>query len=272
MEAQEQNSSTEQNLDNNQASEGASDVSVPSTNTAQTASTKAGKNVEQGGQDWSTKYTTLEKSYNELRKKLSEQGAERNEYRKQFEALTTQQKQILEALAKATERPYDPDQFMEEFKTQGPTYLQKLVEEKLNKEKQTFQEELGGLKEELEALQIERAVEARKQNKEKYPNFAELESEMAAIFNANANFYLQLPLNDRVDALYNQAVLRHSQEALKVAGELGKKQAQAELANEAKSGVAGGGKATGSSAADFSKMSASDMRKHFVSQIGEAQD
>jgi hypothetical protein len=247
---------------------------VPSTSEpATTATAKNGPGTEQVGQDWPVKYTTLEKSYNELRKKLQEQGTERNQYRNKLETLEKQQAQILQHIAKLTERPYDPDQFMEELRTQGPKALDGLVQKPLSELKSQYDQRLADSDNKYRTLETRYEIQERKLNPEKYPDFAKLESEMTQAFlNGGLPFPTgpEVPIGEVIDSLYNYVRLQHSQDAIKAAEQLGHKKAEAELAREAHTGVAGGGKTAGLSVVDYEKMPLAKLREIAVKQFGEA--
>jgi hypothetical protein len=68
-----------------------------------------------------------------------------------------------------------------------------------------------------------------------------------------------------VDYLYNLAKLQHSQDAIDEAGKRGLAKANQQLATEAQTAVAGGGKSTSASPVDPNSMSSESLKKHFQS-------
>lgn len=219
--------------------------------------------------NWKEKFESQERSYNELRRKLQLQGQERNEFRKQAESQTATLKQLAEAVAALQHKDsYDPDQFMEDLRAQGPQYVLGLIQKEREKILADTNAQVNNLSGLVTELRTERAVERRKANKEQYPDFADLEHDMAQVYLANkALFDSQYEdLDEKIDALYNAAKLQRSPDALKQAEALGRKKTEEELAREAHAAGASGGKAGAVSVPDPSQMSASQLREYFAKQ------
>lgn len=232
------------------------------------------------GRNWKQDYNGLvklreqeQKNYNELRRKLVSQGTERNQFEKQVSELTSQVKSLGEAFAKATKQPYDPDQFMETLRTQGPDYILGLLGEREKAMAENFQKSLGDMSSRMRKMQVSSVVKDRRADSSNYPDFSKLEPTMSGIMEQlRADFKAGLLPNDPdnvdpeelTDYLYNLARLQHSQDAIKAAEAEGAQKARSELAREAETSVAGGGKNAGSSAPDHGNMSAAQIRKHFI--------
>lgn len=217
--------------------------------------------------NWEEKYKTVDESYRQLRKKLQEQGAEKNEYKKRFESLEAMLKRLGEEQAKLIhQETYDPDQFVEELRAKGPQYFVDLLKKQRDELLAGTTEEINSLKTQIAQVSIERALESRRANSKTYPDFAALEDDMNEIYNANkalfdGNFE---SLDEKIDALYNAAVLKRSPDAIKKAEALGRKQTEEELAREAHSGGAGGGGTGAQAAPDPRNMSADQLKKFFA--------
>ena len=215
-----------------------------------------------------------DKSYTEMRKWTTRVAQENSAMRQQLDTLKNQQTQILEALNKATERPHDPDQFMEELRTQGPNYFKSLFSKEKEALEQSFVTQLQERDQVIRKLEIDSAIKDRRADPKTYPDFQKLEAEMKDTFlEGNLPFDPNnLSTDELIDSLYNLVTLRHSQEAINAAEQLGRSKAEAELARESATTVAGGGKHVGTAVPDFSKMSSSDpkFRQWFVDKFGEA--
>ena len=253
---------------------------------ATTAPAKAGDATGQSAtKNWEEEYKNaqkasqlLEKNYAELRRKLVSQGTERNQFQGQVEALTNQVKQLGEALAKATETPYDPDQWMNTLKTQGPKAIEAEFQRLMQSKDQAYNEKISGMESKLRARDVKAEVTERQGNAKDFPNFKELEPEMMKIMEGLREDFkagvLQVDpdtvdVPELIDHLYTLARAKHIPDALKAAEEAGKAQATQELAREAQSGVAGGGKHTSTQAPNLDKMSIEEERAYWVKQLGE---
>lgn len=252
-------------------------VAPVTSDVASTAAANKGTAPEQVGQDPSVvKYQALEKNYNELRRKMNEQGTERNQYKRQMESLQQQQAQILETLQKATQRPYNPDEFMESLRTQGPEFLKEHINAPITELKAAHEAYRAEIEDKYRSLEVRHEIQDRKINTDKYPDFSKLESEMTKAFNEGGLPFdtgPEVPVGQLLDSLYNYVKLQHSQDAFKAAEHIGRQKEKAELTREAQTGVAGGGKSAGTSVVNpGSFKNAAEMRKFFVDQIGETRD
>ncbi len=217
--------------------------------------------------NWKEKHESIERNFNELRRKLQLQGNEKNEYKKQFEAQQATLKQLTEAIASLQhDKTYDPDQFMEEFRAQGPKYLTDLLQKEREKLLADTNSKVESLSSTVTELRTERSIERRRGDAENYPDFKQMEADMAKLYIANrALFDSQYEdQEDKLDALYNAVKLQRSPDALKQAEALGRKKSEEELAREAHASGAGGGKAGAVSAPDPSRMTSEQLREYFA--------
>lgn len=230
------------------------------------ASGQTGQNWEQEYKRIADLYQKREQSYNELRKKLNAQGSEKNAYAKELQDIKERNARIEEMLRKATTPQHDPAKFSEELSARGPEYILDLVKQHKDQIVGEYEKKLASIESNFQKEQNNRAVNQRIADPENYPNFKELSPVMAELYQANMEFFdSNYPsVDDRLDALYTATKLQHSQDAIKKAQELGKSQAEAELAREAHTGVAAGGKQTAPRAIDPSKMTSQQLRDYLT--------
>ncbi len=223
---------------------------------------------EQSVKDWQKEYDTINKSYNELRQKLQLQGREKNEAKARFDNLEKTLKQLSEGMAPLLHKEtYNPDQFMEDLRSQGPQFLQNLIQKQREALLAETDSKVSGLSATVTQLQTERAVERRMTDSATYPDFKALEPDMVKVYESNrALFDSQYEnLEDKIDALYNAARLQRSPDALKQAEALGRKTAETELAREAHAAGAGGGKAGVVTTPSLKGATAAQLKEHFRS-------
>ncbi len=250
-----------------------SDTSAAATNplNVSTQAPAAGAPNVEPEKDWKAEYSKVDselkkinQSYAEARKLIAAQGAEKNDYRRRFEGIETTQKQLVEALEKVFNRSqYNPDEFMENLRTQGPDFLKSQVKAELEGLKTHFQKELHSRDSRIEELVVAGLVKDRRNDEKNYPNFADMEADMIELYNGQPDIYAQMSPDKRVDALYNQAVLRHSQDALLKAEKLGREKAETELAREAHASVPSGGKGGTQTPPNPNGMTAAQLRDAF---------
>lgn len=242
------------------APKAATDVTTPAGAQANPAQPSK---VEQGGQeDWQTKFAQLEKSYKEATRKLSSQGAEKNQYRAQLDGMNKQLQDVHKALQAMSKKPFEFGQFLEDLQARGPQALYESIQEPLTAELQSIREQNIQLSTELQGIQVERAVESARVNSKKYPEFDKYEAEMTEAYLSGA-----LPMDtskmnpaEIVDKLYSLVRLQHSEDHFKAAEQLGKIKAEKALAREAQSSVAGGGKPITPAIKDPTQMTAAELR------------
>lgn len=207
----------------------------------------------------------LDKNYQELRSWTTRVSQENAAMRKQMEAATAQIKQMADLITKATEKPYDPDQFMEEFRAKGPEFLKNQLETAWKSKEETYLSQIESVRAEVTGLQIANTVNAMKADTTTYPDFAKLEGDMQKLLDSGVIPQSEIqskPVSELLVQLYQMAKLQHSQEAIKAAEANGRKAAEAELAREARSGIAGGGRVTGQVTPDINKMTAKQMKQN----------
>lgn len=242
------------------APQAATDATTPATDQAKPAQQVK---TEQGGQeDWQAKFVQLERSYKEATRKLSSQGAEKNQYRAQLDSMNKQLQDVHKALQTMSKKPFEFGQFLEDLQARGPQALFDSIQEPLTAEFEQIRTQNQKLATELQGIKVERAVEAARANTKKYPEFDKYEAEMTEAYLSGA-----LPMDtskmsptEIVDKLYSLVRLAHSEDHFKAAEQLGKIKAEKELAREAQSSVAGGGKPITPAVKDPNAMSAAELR------------
>jgi len=220
--------------------------------------------VSQTGQP---KDPVVDKNYQELRAWTTRASQENAALRKQINEQNASLKQLTEMFTKATEKPYDPDQFMEEFRQQGPKFIEKQLEAALTSKVSAYAERMDSIQSELAAVRTEAAVKDCRLDSANFPDFQKLEPDMQKILDSGVIPQEEVqskPLPELLNQLFQMAKLQHSQEAIKAAESNGRKAAEAELAREARSGVAGGGRVVGQMSTDLKTASAAELKKHFA--------
>ncbi len=214
-----------------------------------------------------------QKRYNDLRSEFDKRNARESEVAKKLTSFEAEQKRVAEMMAKLTAEPYNPDIFMENLRNKGPKFLEDHfnqwktgLEKKYDTEVQNVRSENLNLSTRLEVL-------VRRGDDINYPDFIKLEEKMKEIAaDENCPIDLSKPIPEVLDALYKLAREQHSVEAIKEAEKLGAKSKEEELAKEARTAVATGGKHTGTIPTDPSKITdINELRKFFVDRIGEAE-
>lgn len=235
----------------------------------------------QAGQDWQKRYLETQdlyakqlKSFNELRGKLVTQGTEKNKFADELKGMKTQMQQIAEALAKATATPYDPDQFMEELRTQGPKAIENHLKGTIDKQAQAYEAKIQAISGQMRKMNTSFAVKECRADSKNYPDFQKMEGTMAEVMTElRENFKAgligdpdQVEPEELVGYLYNEAKLRHSQDAIKAAEAHGAAKATAELAKEASTAVAGGGRSAKLVPTDPNKMTSDQLAELIKAQ------
>lgn len=240
-------------------------------------STQPAPNADKAGQapDAQTSQPAfdVQKSYDELRKQFTKVTQDYSKDRKtwhqtlsELQSLKQSQAQLADVLSKATETPIDPTRFYEDFKTQGPKALDGYVDKRVSAATKRLQD--AYVEQANQALLLETKLEKlhRKLDKENYPDFDQLEPLMQELAeDETVPIDFNQPVAVVLDALYKLARSRSSDNAVKAAEELGRKQADAEARKEAATAVPGGGKG-GAPAIDPKNMSADQLRQFFINQ------
>lgn len=234
------------------------------------------KNSEDKGQsdfDVQKEYTDLKKSYGEIRSEFTRRTQHEAELERKLAAVAEQNKQIAEKLAQAVAAPFNSEQFMEDFKTHGPKALDPYYDARDKR----IQDQNDKIFQELTAknvkLETKFEATARRGDSQNYPDFQALEPTMQEIaMRQDCPVDLNKPIPDVLDALYKLAKEEHSADAVKAAAKDGRQKAEADLAKESATAVAGGGKApTTAETADLENMPMDKLEKLIVDKYGVAE-
>jgi hypothetical protein len=176
---------------------------------------------------------------------------------------------------KATEAPFDPEQFKNELFTKGPQalegWLQKKLQSQLGAIQEKYDKELDQQRQENTALRMRYEVASRHADSENYPNFAELYPKMLELAkDEKCPVDFSKPIEESLDALYNLAKVQSSEEAVKIAVAQGKTKAEAEAARESKTTVATSGRKGTSTSPNLESMAMGDLEKLVVQMHGIA--
>jgi hypothetical protein len=257
----------------NPAPEAGQSVQNPTTQADPTQSGAPNGDPASKGEPTGQSAFDVQKSYEELRKQFTRVTQDYSKDRKtwnqtlsELQALKAAHAQTAELLSKATQTPIDPARFYEDFKTQGPKvfddYIGKQVAERTKQLEAAYVEQANmALLTETKLEKLQRTLDTKN-----YPDFAALEPVMQEIADdPNTPIDWNQPIGAVYDALYKLARNRSSESAVKAAEEFGKKQAEEAARKEAATAVPGSGKG-GSVTADPRKMTAAQLRQHFISQ------
>lgn len=215
-------------------------------------------------QEVQRKYETLEKSYKELQRFSTQTSQERAEIKKELGLLK-------EYIEKATEKPFNIEQFKREWDAHGPKALDNYFQPQLKKMQDEYAIKMQESEKSLKGLTAQVELYARRGDEVNYPDFEKLEEKMTQIAsNPSCPVNLNAPIGQVLDALYKLAREANSSEAVKAAEELGRKKGEASLAKESKTTVAGGGKTKGGIPADLSKMEFKKLEQVVTDMVGIA--
>lgn len=224
----------------------------------------------------------VRKSYEELRKEFTRRTQSESQLKKQYadavsqlQSLHDSHKQLASMIQQATKKPIDPEQFIADLQKQGPAALDAYLEDKLGGRLKEIEDKYN--KQYMDVATRNFTLEAelekvkRLHDTARYPDFDKLLPTMEALADPETCpiDMSKLSIAEIYDALYKLARSQHSEEAIKAAEELGRKSAEAALAKESVTTVAGGGKA--GSTTNPADMPLDKLRQYFVSQIGEAE-
>lgn len=204
----------------------------------------------------------ITKSHKEVQGYSTRTSQENAALRKSLAQLQQQQQEMAANLAKAFEKPHDPDAFMEELRQQGPAFVNGHIQKQLEAARKADLDTITAMKNDMAELRYNHEQTIRRNDAKNHPDFEKLEPEMAkAAANPATPVDFTKPIGDVLDALYQFVRLQHSQEALAEAAKAGRQDAEGALAREAATTVAGGGKNPGPSVVDPAKMDAATLRK-----------
>lgn len=206
---------------------------------------------------------TITKSYSELRRDYTRRTQYEADLKKQIETLSR-------AFAEATKEEMSPEDFVKNIQTQGIKALNPLREQWIKEVQEKYDTELSSRDSTIGKLRTDFAIMQRQLDTENYPDFAKLRPlmhELASSENCPVNLDGDLDL--ALDSLYKMARSLSMETAVKEAEIKGRQKAEVQLAKEAATSVATGGKS--GLPTDPSKMSVEQLRAAFVQRIGEAE-
>lgn len=258
---------TEVKVAEGQAEQTDSNAASQTQNDTTTDPAKDGAKTGESELDYRKSYEELRPQFTKTTQELSRLKRDYGMTTKELQSLKQAQQQFAEQLAKATEKPINPEEFLRDLQTQGP----KALDSYLKKQLDTIRSEHAKSYEEVvtknAVLEANVEVLKRERDSKNYPNFADLKDAMQELADSGKvpDEIYQKSTGEVYDYLYNQVKAQHSEEALKKAEEFGKKKAEAAIAKESATTVAGGGNGD-VNIANPSKMSAAELRKHFIAQ------
>jgi len=216
------------------------------------------------GFDAKTSYDQLQKSYGELRKEFTRRTQHESELQKKLDNLTG-------LIAKATEVPLNPEQFLKDLQTQPQKALEPLFAKQIEGVKSEYSQTIEGLNQRLSLSEFRAERLARVLDGDNYPDFKKLEPLMKQLADdENTPLDFNREPGEILDALYKLARTLSMESAIQEARTIGRKETESQLQKEAATSVVTGGKsgipANPSDIKDMAK-----LRQYFVSQIGEAE-
>jgi len=264
----------EQSAESSQTPVENTQADVSSSSGAETSAKSPTSKTEAPTPEWDAKtsyeslqknYDQVSKSYNELRREFTRRTQNESDLQKKIDSLTTM-------INKATETPIDPKQFFNDLQTQGPKAFESIFSKRETALKEEFEQARMQDQEAISTLQFEVGKMARRADTTNYPDFQQLEPIMAELV-ADEKVSLDFSQGAGVvlDTLYKLARSLNADKAVQDARALGKKEADAQSAKEASAKVAGGGK-TGSVTNPDDVKDINELRRLYVSQLGEADD
>lgn len=216
------------------------------------------------GFDAKTSYDQLQKSYGELRKEFTRRTQHESELQKKLDNLTG-------LIAKATEVPLNPEQFLKDLQTQPQKALEPLFAKQIEGVKSEYSQTIEGLNQRLSLSEFRAERLARVLDGDNYPDFKKLEPLMKQLADdENTPLDFNREPGEILDALYKLARTLSMETAIQEARTIGKKEAESQLQKEAATSVVTGGKSgIPGNPSDIKDMA--KLRQYFVSQIGEAE-
>lgn len=194
------------------------------------------------------------KNYAELRKKSTQDWQASAEAKKAHDELQKSFKVAIDKLNEVSTKKVDPAQFMEELQTDGLAAIEKHfnIKDKVDGALQATNDIITDLKKTVSTQSYDIEFMRRVNDGKNHPNFAELEPKMAEIAaDPHCPVDRSAPIGQQLDAYYSLAVKSSSGEAVKKAHEQGKRDAEKQLAKEAKTGIASSGKGTSGEPVDL---------------------
>lgn len=208
----------------------------------------------------------FEKRFRDMEAKFTRTRQQELAEKRANEALQKQIADMSQAIQQLTKKPYSPADFIRDLQQKGPEAVIPLIQEEKAKIAEELRKEIAEVRGVLDEERTLRSLAERRSDSENYPDFRELEPVMKEILDEQGpKFNLNRAPGELMDELYKLAKERKADEALKDAEQFGRKNAERQLAKEAKANVAGGGKTAGSAMPDISKMSTGKLREHLAS-------
>lgn len=216
-----------------------------------------------------------QKSYEALQAELVNQTKAYKEIRKEFTRRTQHEaelqkklNQVYETLAKATETPIDPEQFIRDLQAHGPKALEPHFQKWVSPIKEQYDKTIGERDSRILNLETSLEIQKRRLDSGSYPDFATLEPIMNEIANDdNCPVNWDMSVGESLDVLYKLAKDRSAVQAVKIAEQHGYNKATKELVKESKTTVTGGGKTAGTTVPDLNKVTDIDKLREIVAQM-----
>jgi hypothetical protein len=162
---------------------------------------------------------------------------------------------------------------MEELKQHPDKVFERFFKPQLEALRKSHEDAVAPLSSAVDALTVDKTVLQFRADKEGHPDFEALEGDMKRIIQTPGLAPdIKLPPAEYTEALYQRARLLHSQDALKLAEEEGRKKERTALATESRTTVAGGGKQAAIAPTDPSKMTAAQTKEWFEKNHPEMVD
>lgn len=245
---------------------GASDVS----NTTQTPTPNSG-DVNKG-QNQQPSPDIFEKRFKDMESKFTRTRQQQLAEQKEKSRLESQLAELSKAVQTLTKKPYSPADFIKDLQEKGPEAIFPLVEEKLKLAQEKASQDQKAYADRIELLETKNALSNLRADSENYPDFRKLEDTMKEIWESEECPHdIQDPKlgpDQVLVKLYELAKAKHSQDAVKAAHEDGLKSGQKQLAKEASTSVATGGKAGGTAIPDTKNMDTKTLRALIQSMGG----
>ena len=153
---------------------------------------------------------------------------------------------------------------MEDLQTKGPAALEEHlgIDARIKDATKEYQESIAEMKKANATQKYELEFMKRSTDSEHYPDFAKLEDKMVEIAkDPHCAVDKTAPIEQQLDAYYRLAVDSSSGKAVKEAHAQGKRDAEKQLAKEAKTNIAGSGKGTGGNPVDLYNVPLEQLEK-----------
>ena len=220
-------------------------------------------NAETSHQKLEKDFEQMKKNYDELRSKSTRDWQSSAERNRQFEAMQASMSQIVDKFNDLSTEKEDPEQFMENLKSQGPKYLDKYIDRRTESIKTAQETDKQDRDKETSILRYENAFMRLSRDKENFPGFEELESKMNALASdPNCPINLTQPIPVVLKALYKHVATSSTDENVRKAENVGAEKERLRLAKEANTAVVGSGRSKSSTpAVDFHKIPLDKLRQ-----------